>query len=130
MPKRTIGCFWPHFSCSWPLFDDHMECLKWSQVYSAIKNHRIHVTPFSCSWPLFDDHIECEKWSNLTNIAFFELDSFRSILTHYFPFIWSKGDFVDFLKKNGHLLWLNFNKTKTMFMFWKYLKPWKVIILL
>ena len=57
----------PHFSCSWPLFDDHMECEKWSnfkniaffefhdqknvcfdmpQVYRAIKNHRIHVTTF------------------------------------------------------------------------------------
>ena len=76
---RTIGFMWPPFSCSWPLFDDHMECQKWSnfkniaffefpdqknvcfdmpQVYSAIKNQRIHVTTFFC------DHNQCmTTWS-------------------------------------------------------------------
>ena len=63
----TIGFTWPPFLGLWPLFDDHMECEKWSnvnniaffefphqtivcfdmpQVFSAIKNHSVHVTPF------------------------------------------------------------------------------------
>jgi len=145
---------WPLFSCSWPLFDDHMECEKWSnvkniaffelpdqtnvcfdrpQVYSALKNNTIHVTTFfmlmttiwwphrvwkvvKCqkyrlfwaSWPknvCFDmSHVysaiknhkihlttffmlmttiwwplECEKWSNVKNIPFFELTGQKNV---------------------------------------------------
>jgi hypothetical protein len=91
---------WPPFSWSLPLFDDHMECEKWSNVkniaffeppdqknvcfdmshvYSAIRNHRIHLTTFfmlmtTVWWPL-----ECEKWSNVKNIAFFELPDQKNV---------------------------------------------------
>ena len=53
------------------LSDQTNVCFDMPQVYSAIKNHRIHVTTFSCSWPQFDDHTESEKCSNLK--IFFEL---------------------------------------------------------
>ena len=143
-----------HILCSWPLFDDHMECWQWSkgksniflsflasknvcfelpQVLSAIKNHRIHLTTFfmlmtTIWWPhgvwkvvkcqkycLFElpdqrnvyfdmpqvysaikNHqihlttffmlmttiwwpLECEKWSNVKNIAFFELPGQKNV---------------------------------------------------
>jgi len=158
---------WPLFSCSWPLFDDHMECEKWSnvkniaffelpdqtnvcfdrpQVYSALKNNTIHVTTFfmlmttiwwphrvwkvvKCqkyclfwaSWPknvCFDmSHVysaiknhkihlttffmlmttiwwplECEKWSNVKNIPFLSLLTRKVYILICDRYIVQRGD--------------------------------------
>jgi hypothetical protein len=80
--------WWPHRV--WKVVKCQKYCLFWaswhknvpfdmSHVYSAIKNHKIHLTTFfmlmtTIWWPL-----ECEKWSNVKNIPFFELTDQKNV---------------------------------------------------